>query len=151
MTLAIACCSVFATAQDYETAIGFRGGFQQGLTIKHFIGSDAAIEGIIATRWKGYNITGLYEIHANAFDTPGLNWYYGFGGHIGGYNGYNNHPYFHEDRFYTILGVDAILGIEYNISEIPINLSADWKPAFNIIGYTGFWGDQGAISVRYYF
>lgn len=138
--------------QDYSNAIGFRGGFSQGLTFKHFLGSNSAVEGILATRWKGFNLTGLYEIHANAFDVEGLNWYYGGGGHIGVYNGYLENKYFYDPtRTYTAIGVDGILGIEYNIGDIPINISADWKPAFNLVGYVGFWGDNGAISIRYYF
>jgi len=138
--------------QDYSNAIGFRGGFSQGLTFKHFLGSNSAVEGILATRWKGFNLTGLYEIHANAFDVEGLNWYYGGGGHVGMYDGYLGNKYFNDPtRTYTAIGVDGILGIEYNIGDIPINISADWKPAFNLVGYVGFWGDNGAISIRYYF
>jgi len=30
--------SNFSIAQDYETSIGLRGGFSNGLTIKHFLG-----------------------------------------------------------------------------------------------------------------
>jgi hypothetical protein len=137
-------------AQDYNTGIGFRGGSSNGLTVKHFITSDAAIEGLLSTRWRGLNITGLYEIHAQAFDVPRLNWYYGGGGHIGFWDGGPNHPWFNTGT-YTIIGLDGIIGIEYNIEPIPFNISLDWKPAFNIIGYTGFWGDEVALSIRYIF
>jgi len=41
----------------------------------------------VAFRWGGYNLTGLYEIHTNAFDEPQLNFYYGAGGHIGAWDG----------------------------------------------------------------
>jgi len=142
---------VTLNAQDYNTGIGIRGGLSNGLTVKHFIGSDTAIEGLLSTRWRGFNITGLYEIHDQAFDTPRLNWYYGFGGHIGFWGGYKNHPWFEDDASYTVIGIDGIIGIEYNIEPIPFNISLDWKPGFNIIGYTGFWGDELAFSVRYIF
>jgi hypothetical protein len=139
-------------AQDYNTGIGVRGGLSNGLTVKHFIGDNTAIEGILATRWQGFNVTGLYQIHNRAFDTPRLNWYYGFGGHIGFWNDHRNHPWFRNGSgSYTVIGIDGILGIEYNIEPIPFNISLDWKPAFNILGYTGFWGDEVAISVRYIF
>jgi hypothetical protein len=142
---------VTLNAQDYNTGIGIRGGLSNGLTVKHFIGSDTAIEGLLSTRWRGFNITGLYEIHDQAFDTPRLNWYYGFGGHIGFWGGYKNHPWFEDDASYTVIGIDGIIGIEYNIEPIPFNISLDWKPGFNIIGYTGFWGDELAFSLRYIF
>jgi hypothetical protein len=138
-------------AQDYNTGIGIRGGLSQGITVKHFISQNAAIEGLLSTRWQGFHLTGLYEIHSNAFDTPRLNWYYGFGGHIGFWGDNRDHPWFDDTRSYTVLGIDGIIGIEYNIEAIPFNLSLDWKPGFNLIGYTGFWADEVALSIRYIF
>ena len=143
---------VNAGAQDYGTGIGFRGGLSNGLTVKHFITDNAALEGILATRWEGFNITGLYEIHNNAFDTPRLNWYYGFGGHIGFWDSYPNHPWFKDNPgSHTVIGIDGIIGLEYNIDAVPINISLDWKPGFNLIGYSGFWSDELAFSVRFIF
>lgn len=69
----------YGHAQDYNTGIGLRGGFDNGITIKHFISEKAAFEGIISSRWRGLEITGLYELHGRAFDTDRLNWYAGFG------------------------------------------------------------------------
>ena len=146
-------CCLFITvgnAQDYSTGIGIRGGWSNGLTIKHFLGEKAAVEGILASRWQGFSITGLYEIHAQAFDVDRLNWYYGVGGHVGFWKG-NNVAWATDNNSYTVIGVDGIIGIEYNIPDIPINISADWKPAFNLVGYSGFWGDGGAVSVRFIF
>lgn len=82
---------LFGNAQDYNTGIGLRGGFANGLTIKHFVNNKAAIEGIIASRWRGLELTGLYEYHNRAFQTDRLNWYIGFGGHVGFWNGDNAH------------------------------------------------------------
>ncbi|WP_053179143.1 hypothetical protein [Sunxiuqinia dokdonensis] len=137
-------------AQDYNTAIGLRGGFESGLTVKHFIGGEAALEGILSTRWHGFNITGLYEIHNYPFAVEGLCWYYGFGGHLGFWDGYRSSR-FDEDKAYTVVGLDGILGLEYSFVEVPICLSLDWKPALNVIGHSGFWGDGGALSIRYAF
>jgi hypothetical protein len=140
------------SAQDYNTGIGVRGGLWNGLTVKHFIGNNTAIEGLLTSRWEGFNITGLYQIHAwRAFDVPRLNWYYGAGAHLGFWEGHARHPWFSNGQTYTVLGVDGILGLEYNIEQIPFNISLDWKPIFNILGHTGFWGDEFALSVRYIF
>ncbi len=140
----------FADAQDYNTGIGLRGGFANGLTVKHFINRKAAIEGILDTRWRGFDITILYEVHNRAFDVDRLNWYVGIGGHAGFWNG-DYAPWGDEGTNYSVIGVDGILGIEYNFSTVPINIGLDWKPAFNIVGYTGFWADGGAISIRFIF
>jgi hypothetical protein len=139
-------------AQDYNTAIGVRAGVGTGLTIKHFVSERAALEGIIASRWRGIELTLLYEIHNQAFNTQRLNWYYGFGGHVGFWDGRHTHNRWGEsDRQYTVIGLDGILGLEYNFREIPFNISIDWKPAFNLVGYRGWWGDTGALSIRYIF
>lgn len=139
-----------AYSQDYSTGIGLRAGFSNGLTIKHFIGEKVALEGLFASRWRGFEFTGLYEIHNRAFQTERLNWFIGFGGHIGFWNGdYAN--WGEPNRSYTVVGIDGILGLEYNFTEVPINLGLDWKPSFNFAGYSGFWADGGALSIRYIF
>ena len=137
------------SAQDYNTGIGIRAGLSQGVTLKHFVSHKAAVEGLLSTRWGGVDITGLYEVHNMAFGVDHLNWYYGGGAHIGFWNG--NSSWGERDRAYTIIGIDGIIGIEYNFTEAPINIGLDWKPAINLTGYTGFWGDGGALSVRYIF
>lgn len=151
LTLLLAVCVLtFTNAQDYKTGIGLRGGLYNGVTIKHFLGSKSAVEGLLSTRWSGFEVTALYEIHARAFDVDRLNWFYGLGGHVGFYNG-NNTNWGTAGTSYTVLGVDGILGLEYSFSEFPINVSLDWKPAFNLIGYSHFWPDGGAFSIRYIF
>jgi hypothetical protein len=146
------CCFFFSNAQDYNTGIGLRGGFTNGLTIKHFVSSKAAFEGIIASRWKGLELTLLYEVHGRAFNTERMKWYIGFGGHVGFWDGDNTNSYWGTaGQNYTVVGVDGILGLEYSFVEVPINIGIDWKPAFNFIGYSGFWIDGGAFSIRYIF
>lgn len=150
--------SFSVSAQDYKMGIGLRGGLAQGLTIKPTLGDGKAVDIIAATRWQGWNITGLFEIHNPAFDLEGMTWYYGGGGHIGFWQGYTGHPWFWRldqiNRSYTVIGVDGVIGLEYDfrtLGNIPFTASIDYKPAFNIIGHSGFWGDGGALSIRYVF
>jgi len=151
LTVMITFCLFFhANAQDYNTGLGLRVGPYIGFTVKHFLNEKSAIEGLVSTRWKGIEFTGLYEIHNQAFKTEGLNWYFGGGGHIGFYNESNKESGTAETA-YTNVGIDGILGLEYSFKEAPINLSIDWKPAINFTGDTGFWADNGALSIRYIF
>lgn len=139
-------------AQDYRTGVGLRGGFESGLTIKHFTHEKSAMEFILASRWRGFEITGLYEVHNQAFETERLKWFIGFGGHVGFWNGDYTYKYWGtQGTDYVVVGIDGILGLEYSFTEVPINLSLDWKPAFNFVGYSGFWADGGAFSIRYIF
>jgi len=139
----------FVNAQDYKTGVGLRGGLGYGVTLKHFLGEKAAVEGILATRWGGFEVTGLYEIHNVAFEVDNLKWYYGGGAHIGFWG--SDVSWGTTGAAYTVIGIDGILGIEYSFTEAPINIGLDWKPAINLVGYSGFWGDTFALSIRYIF
>jgi len=142
-----------AMAQDYNTAVGLRAGNSGGVTIKHFLSDDVAFEGLIHSRWRGLMITGLLEVHRDIREARGLRWYYGAGAHVGFFNAADgrNRGWGNPNEAYTTIGIDGILGLEYTFVEIPLNLSFDWKPAFDVIGYQRFWGDGFALSVRYTF
>lgn len=136
----------------YNNAIGVRFGLAPGLTIKHALGNNQAIEGIFSSRWRGFLVIGLYEIHFPAFATENLRWYVGIGGHVGAWSDrYDRHPWFDNGDGGVAIGVDFIGGLEYTIPNAPINFSVDWKPGFNLIGYTGWWYDGGGLSIRYCF
>lgn len=140
---------------QYNTGIGIRGALGPGLTIKHHIEPDVAIEGILSSWYRGVVVTGLYEQHFPALGVDNLRWYLGGGAHVGFWTASNgrpvNNPWFAEGNGGVAVGLDAIGGIEYTIPDLPINISADWKPGFNLIGYTGFWVSDAALSVRYVF
>jgi hypothetical protein len=138
-----------SAGQDYGTALGFRFGTGAGVTIKHFISRNSAIEGLLLTRWSGFELTGLYEVHHEAFDTERLKWLYGGGAHLGFYDG-NRVEWGDPGYAYNIFGIDGIIGLEYSFREVPINLGLDLKPALNFIGYSAFWTEFG-FSVRYTF
>jgi hypothetical protein len=150
--------SATSFGQDYSQAIGARLSPWTGLTYKKQLKEGRYGEGLLMWRWGGFEVTGLYEVHkAQLAEVDRLNWYFGGGAHVGFYRpywgrGYGwGNPWAGARPAHEIsLGVDGILGIEYNIEELPLNISIDWKPGFNIIGSSwGVW-DNGAVSVRYY-
>jgi hypothetical protein len=149
LTLSLAILFIgVAKAQDFKTGIGLRGGYYNGITLKHFIGSRTAMEGLLYTRWGGFELTGLYEIHKPALDINRLEWYYGLGAHIGFFDGSRTGW---GSGNYNVVGIDVIGGIEYNFKELPFNLSLDWKPAFDFVGYSHLFYDGAAFSIRYIF
>jgi hypothetical protein len=141
-------------AQDYNTGIGLRGGPFNGLTIKHFLSSNTAVEGVLSTQWSGWLISGTWEKHATAFNTEGLKWFYGVGAHIGFWNNSNFPGSNNNQQSNTVLGVHGALGLEYTFNEIPFSIGADWKPALNLIGYNDqqFWGsNMSGAYIRFNF
>ncbi len=150
LVLIAASLSLQAKSQDYLNSVGARLGLSQGITLKHFVSRTDAVEGLLTARWAGFSITGLYERQMGAFDVERLYFYYGAGAHLGVWNGKIN-PWFDDRSGHTVIGIDGILGLEYVFNQIPFNISVDWKPGFNLIGYTGFWGDELALSFRFMF
>lgn len=138
-------------AQDYQTAVGLRAGLGSGLSVKHFLNRYNAVEGMVESRWDGINVTGLYEWQQGKLGEYGVSWYYGAGAHFGAWNGGSPQPWFDENdrQVHHVFGVDGIIGMEYTFEDFPLNLSLDWKPAFNLTGHTGLWLDNIAVNVRY--
>ena len=141
-----------SAAQQYDKAIGIRGGLFNGVTYKQALSSSTYLEGIASFRWNGFMVTGLYEItkpiDSNA---PGLDWYYGFGAHVGFYDDADSGPWEEGDFDGPMIGADGIIGMEYTFREVPVTLSLDWKPAINLFGWDGYWSDNVALSIRYTF
>lgn len=130
-----------ALAQDYNTAIGLKfGGYENGISIKHFTSADIALEGIVGFRQKGVVITGLWEKHQTAFNLADLKFYYGFGAHIGSVGRYKRFNGDNEnyDGNKLLLGGDGILGLEYVIPNAPIGISLDLNPRVELVGGTFF-------------
>lgn len=134
---------------SYRTALGVKF-YPGGITIKHFIQTNRALEGIGYFWGHGFRFTGLYEIHGDINGAPGLKWYVGPGAHIGVYNdGWYRDGHYYKDGDLS-LGVDGVLGLDYKIDGAPINLSLDIQPTFELLNhaYLTAWGGLG---IRYTF
>jgi len=137
-----------ALAQNYKQAIGLRGGLFNGISYKNFVTNSTAVEGILHTRWQGWEVVGLIEYHNEMPSNGNFYWFYGYGAHLGFFDAQYSH---YASGTYTVIGVDGILGLEYEFPKVPIAIGLDWKPYINLIGYSGFFGDGGAFSLRYTF
>ncbi len=147
LILGIATLFAFSVySQDYKTSLGLRAGWPYGLTIKHFTSRSNAIEGILASSYSGFVVTGLFENEHWTGSFPNFNWFWGVGAHIGFWD---HNPYVNTTG--SVVGIDGILGLEYTFDEIPLNLSADLLPSINILGSTGWGGIGAALSIRYVF
>ena len=125
------------TQAQYKAAFGVRFIDGPAISAKFSTGGNEAAEALLGGFGRGLKATLMYQWHNPAFDSNQWRWYYGAGGHMGA------SPYrrWYRDRpapaadFH--IGIDGILGIEHTFDEIPVNISADWKPEFNFVNYTG--------------
>jgi hypothetical protein len=130
-------------SSSYRTALGVKVWDGGGISLKHFVYEDNALEGVLYFWNRGWRITGLYEIHGHFSDATGLQWYIGPGAHIGFYN-----TKFGNGSF---VGLDGVLGLDYKFSGAPINMSLDWQPSFEFGDNRGFVGSWGGLGIRYTF
>src|SRR5690606_14571256 len=125
-----------ALGNDYGNAIGGRFGIANGITFKHFLNNDKAMDFIVNFRSKKheystFRLIALYEVHLPINNAPGLRWFYGGGGGIGVYD---DKRHDHSD---VALSLDGVLGLDYKFNGAPINVSLDWKPAIELTPDTG--------------
>lgn len=139
--------SHFLQAQDYRMALGIRLSnstptLNNSVSGKYFITDRSAIEGLVSFGSR-FGLGGLLEIH-NPLNVQGLRWYYGAGGYVGFQKD-------HLNETQTYLGPTGVIGLDYKFSNVPVNLSVDWKPELDIIPDINFVPDAFALSVRFTF
>lgn len=145
-------------AQDIsKNALGLRLGDNDGfggeISYQRGIGSNNRLEFDLGWRNSkdvdAFKLVGLYQWVWNI--DGGFNWYAGAGAGIGSWN-YNNSGV--KDNGSFILAAGDI-GIEYNFSEAPIQLSLDFRPEIYFGGdYSDFrdgFGPDIALGIRYKF
>ena len=49
------------------------------------------------------------------------------------------------------LDIEGIVGVEWKIPSVPLALSLDYRPAFEILPTTGFYAKGFAFGVKYLF
>ena len=135
--------SVSLKAQEYKTAVGIRLGpnspaITSGFTVKHFLNENNAVEGLVGVG-NGFGIGGLYEWHHPIASVEHLQWFVGAGGYLA----------FRDSE--TLFGAAGIVGLDYKFSEIPLNISLDWKPELNLASSVGYEGAGVGVSARFTF
>lgn len=153
LSVLVICAAFFAQAQStgssYKTALGVKV-YPGAISVKHFTKNNVALEGLGYISSDGFRLTGLYELHGDISGAEGLKWYMGAGAHLGVWSDSwrNRYPTRNDG---LAIGVDGVLGLDYKIKGAPLNLSFDWQPSFNFIGYNYFEGGWGGIGIRYTF
>lgn len=135
-------------AQDYKTALGIRlssegPAVNNSVSIKYFLNPKLAIEGLFTFDNKAA-IGGLLEVHNDIPSTEGLKWFYGAGAYLGFDSDKTN-----ADR--ALMGAQGVVGLDYKFTNLPLNLSLDWKPELNIIENINFEPAAVGLTIRFTF
>ena len=140
---ALLVATLTVSAQDYNWAIGLRGGgFSgfSGLTAKQNMGG-TAIEAGLSLYNGGFAIDGVYEWQEPVIG-EGFHLYYGAG------------AYAQVAGEFFGLGAEAVIGLEYRLPiNFPLAISLDYRPGINVLGDAGvqFWGGNFGLGIKYCF
>jgi hypothetical protein len=113
-----------AFAQSYKTGLGVR-----------FSSSDA-VEGILS--FDNHVALGLLLEKFHPLNQSDFSWFYGGGLYLGFTNPVN-------------FGAHGILGLDYKIPTLPLNVSADWKPELNFTKTFSFEPAAVGLTIRFTF
>ena len=132
-----------AHAQVFERQFGARIGTMSGITGKVILNKTTAIEGTLGFRKGGLQLYTLLESYKALDKKTHNNWflYFGGGAHVGYVNGYNkirrwsntSGYYWDEERTSgPVIGLDAVIGFEYNLPDTPLTMFLELKPLIEL-------------------
>lgn len=138
--VAILGLSFMAAAQP--RALGVRAGYGGELSYQHGFGANF---GEFDLGWwhNHINIVGVYDFILGG--NGDVNVYLGPGAQLSIWND-------DVDRSSNLnVGLAGQLGVEWNIPQIPLQLSLDWRPVFFFLNDGGFGYDSVGLGIRYRF
>jgi len=152
----VACLSLFSlmaySQSSYQQALGLKFPGGVSISYKSFISDNNNLEFQGTFKDGGFRLSGLYEFNFYTLNVDGLSWFVGPGAHLGfgkkdKYDANNKLV----SKNSADIGIDGIIGLDYKIKDLPINISLDWQPSIVIAGNTDFSGAYGGIGIRYTF
>jgi len=148
-----ALCSLTTShAQEYKTALGVRlssasAAVNNSISVKHFINEKIAIEGLFSFGDPiAFGV--LAEFH-KPLSAAGLQYFYGGGAYLSFVKTYNVNKQRNETD--PNFGAQGVIGLDYKFSNIPLNLSLDWKPELNLVSDINFEPAAIGFSARFTF
>ena len=137
-------------AQEKKHAVGARLGLSSGITYQMMVDQFRGYKGFMSFRDGGIQLTALIESYRPLYldFTDKMYFYTGMGAHIGftrwqsrNWLWSNPFRYYPQANYYSIapvIGLDAIIGMEFRLERIPLTFSLDAKPFFELFGQNIF-------------
>lgn len=149
------------TTKLKPNALGIRIGGTSGLSLKHSFTEQNRGELIAGRTHYSFGITALFE-HYVQTTAEGLSVFFGGGAHLAkplkrnylvSDEGHTLRQAYTFDQSNVIAGIDGIVGLEFLFNEIPVSISAEFKPYAEFYKWTGsslVRLDPG-VGLRYHF
>ena len=134
--------------QENRNAISARLGLSSGFAYQLMVDDFRGYKGLMSFREGGIQITALIESYRPLYlkFTDKMYYYTGMGAHIGytrfpKKHGFYINPFYYYGNgghFAPVIGMDAIIGMEFRLDRIPLTFSLDVKPFFELFGQSIF-------------
>jgi opacity protein-like surface antigen len=150
--LALASSTAFSQVNPHALGIRFGGGnsFGTEISYQHGLSDINRLEVGLGLKthsdWSGFNLAGAYQWVWNI--EGGFNWYAGPGAQLGSWS-YKSGVEGSNDGFY--IGILGQIGIEYNFSEVPIQIGIDTRPVIGLINSSDDFDIDLSLGIRYVF
>ena len=146
--------AVSVKAQDYNDAIGAALGTVMGVSYKHKLAQSIMLESTLGGSFRPKGV--YFDVLADYYwNIPAIHQnfsiYAGGGMNMGGWGNHFNHNGTYDNSRFT-MGVTLNAGVDFKIPNTPLDLSFDWRPAIQFVGWENVWrGNTVAFGVRYCF
>jgi hypothetical protein len=117
------------------------------VSVKQFVSDKMAIEGLLSFG-DPLALGVLAEFH-KPLSAPGLQYFFGGGGYLGFIKTYDPNKLRNETN--VNIGAQGIVGLDYKFSNVPLNLTLDWKPELNIVSDINFEPAAIGFTARFTF
>ena len=139
---------IHVQSQEYKNAIGARLGMSSGFTYQRQVDDFRGYKGMLSFRDGGLQLTALLESYRPLYlkFTDKMYYYTGMGAHIGytthqPQRGFLTNPFrfsYKYGKFAPVIGLDAIIGVEFRLDRAPLSFCLDAKPFFELFGQNIF-------------
>ncbi|MCX8020418.1 MAG: hypothetical protein N2747_08000 [Chitinophagaceae bacterium] len=152
IALLLISCSQIAYSQTYKTALGVRFSSahavqNNSISFKQFVTDKSAVE-VLFSFGDPVAIGALVHKHKSLLPA-GLSWYYGGGAFICFVKTFN--PQTQKNQTEFRIGGQGVVGLDYKFSQIPLNLSLDWKPELHFFSDISFEPSVVGLTLRFTF
>lgn len=130
-------CTVSAVAQEIGARFGDVLGNNVAVDALFSSGKYSRIHADVSFG-SGVGVEALFDFLYRPLGGEAFYWYAGVGASM-----------LIDDPF--MLGASGEVGLSYKFNNVPISLSADWRPTFYIIENTDFHGGGFGVNLRYVF
>lgn len=152
--------SIAGKAQQYNRAIGIRSSNDFSILYEKQINDESNYRFTYSFGYgRGQKISAykIFQYYKLDDFPPNLSFHFGYGAHIG-YCRWrqffkNEHGQYWDKMYRPILGLDGIVGLAYNFTSVPLAISLDVNPCFDLWGknYMNIQMLNTGVGLIYYF